>query len=85
MSDPDREALIGEIDAQLSAISRDVPGVCGGHGPMCRAIATLLRCQRAQLRQRSELAGYAIASGGVASAVLIAIVEFFREGAQKIF
>ena len=50
--DADLVALREEIDARLGEVERS-RGTCIGHYALARAIATLLRCQRAQLNQRA--------------------------------
>ena len=49
--DADLIALRDEIDARLVEVDHS-RGTCSGHPALARAIATLLRCQRAQLNQR---------------------------------
>ena len=50
--DADLIALRDEIDARLVEVDLS-RGTCSGHPALARAIATLLRCQRAQLNQRA--------------------------------
>ena len=50
--DADLIALRDEIDARLGEVEHS-RGTCAGHPALARAIATLLRCQRAQLNQRA--------------------------------
>jgi hypothetical protein len=50
--DADLIALREEIDARLAEVEQ-TRGTCAGHPALARAIATLLRCQRAQLNQRA--------------------------------
>ena len=50
--DTDLIALRDEIDARLAEVEH-TRGTCAGHPALARAIATLLRCQRAQLNQRA--------------------------------
>jgi len=50
-------------------------GTCSGHPALARAIATLLRCQRAQLNQRAASTVAAAKAGGVVGALLIGGIE----------
>ncbi|MEI8242767.1 MAG: hypothetical protein WCI17_05830, partial [bacterium] len=66
--------LRDEIDARLSEVEH-TRGTCTGHPALARAIATLLRCQRAQLNQRAAHSVAAAKAGGVVGALLIGVVE----------
>ena len=72
--DADLIALRDEIDARLTEVVHS-RGTCAGHPALARAIATLLRCQRAQLNQRAAATFAAARIGGIVGAVLIAGVE----------
>lgn len=75
--DADRDALIEEIDDRLQDIASASaqPGVCAAHGALTRGVATILRCQRAQMRQRAVAAASGAISGTVAGTLLIGIIE----------
>jgi hypothetical protein len=77
MSDPDRDALIEEIDSRLLDVLGS-NGICAGHGAICRGLATLLRCQRAQLRQRNRAWAWGSGAGAIAGGLATAIMEYFR-------
>ena len=72
--DADLVALRDEIDARLTEVERS-RGTCVGHAAFARAIATLLRCQRAQLNQRAANTMAAARTGGIVGAVLIGLIE----------
>ena len=72
--DADLIALRDEIDARLVDVEQ-TRGTCAGHPALARAIATLLRCQRAQLSQRASHTATAAKAGGVVGALLIGVVE----------
>jgi hypothetical protein len=72
--DADLTALREEIDARLEEVTR-AHGTCTGHAAFSRAIATLLRCQRAQLNQRAAGTMAAAKAGGVVGAILIGGIE----------
>ena len=72
--DADLIALRDEIDARLVEVDLS-RGTCSGHPALSRAIATLLRCQRAQLNQRAAHTVAAAKAGGVIGALLIGVVE----------
>ena len=72
--DADLIALRDEIDARLADVEHS-RGTCSGHPALARAIATLLRCQRAQLNQRAASTVSAAKVGGVVSALLIGVIE----------
>jgi len=78
MSDPDREALIEEIDSRLADIA-DSNGVCSGHGAICRGMSTLLRCQRAQLRQRQSHWAWGASAGAAAGGIIAALLEAVKK------
>lgn len=67
-------ALRDEIDARLAEVEQS-RGTCQGHPALARAIATLLRCQRAQLSQRAASASAGAKAGGIVGAVLVAAIE----------
>ena len=73
MSDPDRESLIGEIDARIKEVDAS-KGTCPGHHALQRGITTLLRCQRAQLCQRAR-GGFqgGLCGGGVIAGAIMAL------------
>ena len=66
--------LRDEIDARLGEVEHS-RGTCAGHPALARAIATLLRCQRAQLSQRAASINAAAKAGGVVGALLIGGIE----------
>ena len=72
--DADLIALRDEIDARLGEVEHS-RGTCSGHPALARAIATLLRCQRAQLTQRAASTVAAAKTGGVVGALLIGGIE----------
>ena len=72
--DADLITLRDEIDARLVEVEQS-RGTCSGHPALARAIATLLRCQRAQLNQRAAHTVAAAKAGGVIGALLIGVVE----------
>ena len=72
--DADMQALRDEIDARLFEVEHS-RGTCAGHPALARAIATLLRCQRAQLNQRAASTAAAAKSGGVVGALVIGGIE----------
>jgi len=72
--DADLISLRDEIDARLAEVEQS-RGTCAGHPALARAIATLLRCQRAQLNQRAANAMAAAKVSGVVGAILIAGIE----------
>ena len=72
--DADLISLRDEIDARLVEVEHS-RGTCSGHPALARAIATLLRCQRAQLNQRASNTVAAAKSGGIVGAVLIGALE----------
>jgi hypothetical protein len=72
--DADMVALREEIDARLSEVEHS-RGTCSGHPALARAIATLLRCQRAQLNQRAANAAAAAKAGGIVGALVIGCIE----------
>ncbi len=65
--DADLVALRDEIDARLAEVEH-TRGTCAGHPALARAIATLLRCQRAQLNQRAANTVAAAKVSGVVGA-----------------
>ena len=75
--DADLIALRDEIDARLSEVEH-TRGTCAGHPALARAIATLLRCQRAQLSQRA--AGRVVAGkvGGIVGTVAVLACELLK-------
>jgi hypothetical protein len=72
--DADLIALRDEIDARLAEVEQ-TRGTCAGHPALARAIATLLRCQRAQLNQRAANTVAAAKVSGIVGAILIAGIE----------
>ena len=72
--DADLISLRDEIDARLVEVEHS-RGTCSGHPALARAIATLLRCQRAQLNQRAANTIAAAKVGGVVGAILIGGIE----------
>ena len=72
--DADLITLRDEIDARLVEVEQS-RGTCSGHPALARAIATLMRCQRAQLNQRAAHTVAAAKAGGVVGALLIGVVE----------
>jgi hypothetical protein len=72
--DADLIALRDEIDARLAEVEQ-TRGTCAGHPALARAIATLLRCQRAQLNQRAANTVAAAKVSGIVGAVLIGLIE----------
>ena len=72
--DADLIALRDEIDARLAEVEHS-RGTCAGHPALARAIATLLRCQRAQLNQRAANTVAAAKAGGVVGALLVGGIE----------
>ena len=72
--DADLIALRDEIDARLGEVEHS-RGTCSGHPALARAIATLLRCQRAQLNQRATSAVAAAKAGGIVGAFMIGGIE----------
>jgi hypothetical protein len=72
--DADLIALRDEIDARLAEVEQ-TRGTCAGHPALARAIATLLRCQRAQLNQRAANTVAAAKVSGVVGALLIGVIE----------
>jgi hypothetical protein len=72
--DADLVALREEIDARLAEVEHS-RGTCQGHPALARAIATLLRCQRAQLNQRAANTVAAAKAGGVVGALLVGVIE----------
>ena len=72
--DADLIALRDEIDARLVEVEHS-RGTCAGHPALARAIATLLRCQRAQLNQRAGNKVAAAKVGGLVGALLIGGIE----------
>ena len=72
--DADLITFRDEIDARLVEVEQS-RGTCSGHPALARAIATLLRCQRAQLNQRAAHTVAAAKAGGVVGALLIGVVE----------
>ena len=72
--DADLISLRDEIDARLVEVEHS-RGTCAGHPALARAIATLLRCQRAQLNQRAASTFAAAKAGGVVGALLIGGIE----------
>ena len=72
--DADLISLRDEIDARLVEVEHS-RGTCNGHPVLARAIATLLRCQRAQLNQRAASTVAAAKAGGVVGALLIGGIE----------
>ena len=72
--DADLISLRDEIDARLVEVEHS-RGTCSGHPALARAIATLLRCQRAQLNQRAASTVAAAKAGGVVGALLIGGIE----------
>lgn len=72
--DADLVSLRDEIDARLTEVSHS-HGTCIGHAALARAIATLLRCQRAQLNQRASGTVAAAKAGGLVGALLIGAIE----------
>ena len=72
--DADLISLRDEIDARLGEVEHS-RGTCSGHPALARAIATLLRCQRAQLNQRATSAVAAAKAGGIVGAFMIGGIE----------
>ncbi len=72
--DADLITLRDEIDARLVEVEHS-RGTCAGHPALARAIATLLRCQRAQLNQRAANMNAAAKSGGIVGVLLIGAIE----------
>jgi len=72
--DADLIALRDEIDARLAEVEHS-RGTCAGHPALARAIATLLRCQRAQLNQRAAGTVAAAKVGGLVGALLVSAIE----------
>ncbi len=72
--DADLIALRDEIDARLAEVEQS-RGTCAGHPALARAIATLLRCQRAQLNQRAGIVASGAKAGGLVGALLIGGIE----------
>ena len=72
--DADLIALRDEIDARLVEVEQS-RGTCSGHPALARALGTLLRCQRAQLNQRTANMNAAAKVGGVVGALLIGAIE----------
>ena len=72
--DADLIALRDEIDARLAEVEH-TRGTCAGHPALARAIATLLRCQRAQLNQRAANTVAAAKVSGMVGALLIGVIE----------
>lgn len=66
----DQTALQEEIDERIVEVQKS-KGQCGGHESLSRAVCTLLRCQRAQLKERSGIAWKA----GTTGAAVVAIIE----------
>ena len=77
MSDPDKDALVSMIDGAI-AENQGSTGTCSAHGPLSRAVIVLLRCQRAQMHQRSIGAVYAGVSGTIGAGVMLGIVEALK-------
>ena len=75
--DADLIALRDEIDARLAEVEHS-RGTCAGHPALARAIATLLRCQRAQLNQRVAGTVAAAKAGGAVGGLLVGVVEVAR-------
>ena len=75
--DADLITLRDEIDARLVEVEHS-RGTCAGHPALARAIATLLRCQRAQLNQRAAHTVTAAKAGGVVGALMIGTIEAAR-------
>jgi hypothetical protein len=76
--DADLLALRDEIDARLAEVEQ-TRGTCAGHPALARAIATLLRCQRAQLNQRAANTVAAVKVSGIVGALLIAGIEASKQ------
>ena len=72
--DADLISLRDEIDARLVEVEH-TRGTCAGHPALARAIATLLRCQRAQLNQRAAHTVAAAKTGGIVGALMIGAIE----------
>ena len=72
--DADLIALREEIDERLVEVTCS-RGTCSGHPALARALGTLLRCQRAQLKQRATHTLAAAQAGGVVGAVVIGVIE----------
>jgi len=75
--DADLITLRDEIDARLVEVEHS-RGTCAGHPALARAIATLLRCQRAQLNQRAAHTFAAAKAGGVVGALMIGTIEVVK-------
>ena len=75
--DADLITLRDEIDARLVEVEQS-RGTCSGHPALARAIATLLRCQRAQLNQRAAHTCAAAKAGGVVGALMIGTIEVVK-------
>ena len=75
--DADVIALCEEIEERLTEVTCS-HGTCSGHPALARALGTLLRCQRAQLKQRAAGTLAAAKAGGVVGALLIGGIEAMK-------